>query len=801
MIGGGTEMELANRAEDENGAEEEPFLARRRQVVPWRRHGPKIVVHPEDMRRRLRNLPHSLRAELKLRADQLEEADACDTLADAARWLAIPERDLQDRATEDFIEACAKAGMSESTQRKLAKLHVDLVGRRLVWATNSSGPNDPVPHRGAFYLSYPQRQSRNRGSRYRVEAEDAGDANSLPGQLVCQGAVNNGAGQKAGWQQITLESGDSFFWNERRNQVTYGKPGDAEQQGGLVAGESMLLQEALEIQEKRTMNEEAWKALPGDHPNDDYDQRKWNRKRKEQACRLRVSGYYPLHMALCKEAEPQLSKAILEFNQAACWVRAPDGRLPLHQALIHWKDFQDDLQRKAQTELVYAILRAFPEACQVKEPLHGRLPLHCALRVRAADELVMEILDYYEEACRTEDSYGKKPLHYCATANTRLIKTENAVIVDNCRLLTFPPIDAKGHESTMRQYGLATDGFSLHESRAFAEHDKTDRDDNFDAVLQRCGIGEDERREHTLGRQLVSKDISLRVLALDPEAACKADEAGRTPAYLSLYNCTDDDVRRAIGQKPTKASIDNAASAKLAQLIMARDKQQVTVAESKLTVNETELAAAENYANETRLSLDNAKIQFEKSKAEAKIAEITYNAVRKELQEFVHELTDEKSIDTAVQQKLLEKKAAIEGLVTQKKRECRRYEKDIEGLTQEYETAMSRKTKLEQEIDQLQEDYERENGEWKTTDTGAQGKQQRLDTNCNWHGHENGGSVEQRTAAHQTVNEGITTDVITKAVKGVPEKEPKQAFEVLDQDMKTPTPRSFWKRFCCAQRH
>lgn len=797
-------MELANREEEENGAEEEPFLARRRQVVPWRRHGPKIVVHPEDMRRRLRSLPHSLRAELKLRADQLEEADACDTLADAARRLAIPERDLQNRTTEDFIEACAKAGMPESTQRKLAKLHVDLVGRRCVWATNSSGPEDPVPHRGGFYLSYPQRQSRDRGSRYRIEEQGAADAttSSLPGQLVRQGAANNGGGQNGGWQQISLESGDRFFWHERRNQVTYGKPGDSDLQGGLVAGEAMMLQEALEIQDKRTMHEDAWKALPGDHPNDDCDQRKWNRKRKQQACRLRVSGFYPLHMALCKEAEPQLSKAILEFNQAACRVRAPDGRLPLHQALIHWKDFQDDQQRQAQTELVYDILRAFPEACQVKEPLHGRLPLHCALRVRAADDLVMEILDYYEEACRTEDSYGKKPLHYCATANTRLVKTENAVIVDNCRLLTFPPIDAKGRESTLRQYGLATNGFSLHESYAFNEHDKGDRDDNLDAVLQRCGIGEDERREHTLGQQLVSKEISLRVLALDPKAACKADEAGRTPAYLSLYNCTDDDVRTAIGQQATNTSIGNGASANLAQL--ARDKQEVTEARSKLRDKETELAAAEKTANETRLELDNAKIQNEKSKAEAKIAETTYNAVRKELQELVNEeLTNTESMHTAVQEKLLERKAATEGLVTQKKRECRNCEKKIARLTQGYETAMSRKTKLEQELDQLQEDYEREKAEWKNADRGAQGKQQRLDTNYDWYEQESRGldGRVQRTAA-QTVNQGIAPDAITKAVEGVSEKEPKQALGVFDQDLKTrPAPRSLWQRFCCAQRH
>ena len=677
-------MELANREEEENGAEEEPFLARRRQVVAWRRHGPKIVVHPEDMRRRLRSLPHSLRAELKLRADQLEEADACDTLADAARRLAIPERDLQNRTTEDFIEACAKAGMPESTQQKLAKLHVDLVGRRCVWATNSSGPEDPVPHRGGFYLSYPQRQSRDRGSRYRIEEQGAADAttSSLPGQLVRQGAANNGGGQNGGWQQISLESGDRFFWHERRNQVTYGKPGDAEQQGGLVAGEALMLQEALEIQNKRTMHEDAWKALPGDHPNDDCGQRKWNRKRKQQACRLRVSGFYPLHMALCKEAEPQLSKAILEFNQAACRVRAPDGRLPLHQALIHWKDFQDDQQRQAQTELVYDILRAFPEACQVKEPLHGRLPLHCALRVRAADDLVMEILDYYEEACRTEDSYGKKPLH------------------------------------------------------------------------------------------------------------------------LSLYNCTDDDVRTAIGQQATNTSIGNGASANLAQL--ARDKQEVTEARSKLRDKETELAAAEKTANDTRLELDNAKIQNEKSKAEAKIAETTYNAVRKELQELVNEeLTNTEFMHTAVQDKLLERKAATEGLVTQKKRECRNCEKKIARLTQGYETAMSRKTKLEQELDQLQEDYEREKAEWKNADRGAQGNQQRLDTNYDWYEQESRGldGRVQRTAA-QTVNQDIAPDAITKAVEGVSEKEPKQALEVFDQDMKTrPPPRSLWQRFCCAQRH
>ena len=158
---------------------------------------------------------------------------------------------------------------------------------------------------------------------------------------------------------------------------------------------------------------------------------------------------------------------------------------------------------------------------------------------------------------------------------------------------------------------------------------------------------------------------------------------------------------------------------------------------------------------------------------------------------------------TAVQDKLLERKAATEGLVTQKKRECRNCEKKIARLTQGYETAMSRKTKLEQELDQLQEDYEREKAEWKNADRGAQGNQQRLDTNYDWYEQESRGldGRVQRTAA-QTVNQDIAPDAITKAVEGVSEKEPKQALEVFDQDMKTrPPPRSLWQRFCCAQRH
>lgn len=757
-------MELTTRAEDEDDTEEDevPFLARRRPVVPWRRHGPKIVVHPEDMRRRLRSLPEQLRAELQLRTDQREVDEACDTLADAARWLGVPERELQNRTTEDFIEGCAQAGIPRTAQRKLEQLHIDLVGHTCVWATNPSGPEDPVAHRGAFYLSYPQRKSRDR-SRYRC-GENAAASTCLPGQLESQSSFKDGAEQKAGWQKISLESGDSFFWHERRNQVTYGRPEDVNELGSLVAGNSLRLHEALEIQDKPTMNEEAWKALPDDNPKDDHAQRKWNRKNKQQACRLRVSGLYPLHMALCKEAKPQLSQEILEHNQAACRVRAPDGRLPLHQALIHWIDVEDDLQREAQTELVRSILCAYPEACQVKEPLHGWLPLHCALRKRAAERLVSDILVYYPEACREEDSYGKTPLHYCATANTSLIATHNRVVVDNCRLVSFP-IDFSKRESAidLARYGLVTNGFSIHQLSGFEEHDKNDPDDNFEAVLERCGIAEDERREQTLSQQLVSKDTSISVLELNKEAAGKADETGKTPAYLSFYNCTDDNIRRAINYEAIRTSMVKDPAAEHAQLIARREKQEVVEARTKVENAEKQLAAAEQEVSMLRLELDKAKGQEEDAKEDVKMEELTYRTVKKKIQEFcTDESTSVGSTNNPLKkERLLEEKAEIERRVFLTKGKYRSFSKELAQITHEFEDALCRKALWEEELDQRQQDYEREEEEWQKANDEVQETQRIIDQ---LNAQEKRGFDERMelTAANRTSNRDLPTKTKSK---------------------------------------
>ena len=80
--------------------------------------------------------------------DPRKMAATCDTLQAAADLLEVLEDDVKDCTTEEFLEACADAGIPKMKQLKLKKLHVELIGGGLTnqyrWAVALRSQPEPV---------------------------------------------------------------------------------------------------------------------------------------------------------------------------------------------------------------------------------------------------------------------------------------------------------------------------------------------------------------------------------------------------------------------------------------------------------------------------------------------------------------------------------------------------------------------------------------------------------------------------------------------------------------------------------
>ena len=86
-------------------------------------------------------------------------------------------------------------------------------------------------------------------------------------------------------------------------------------------------------------------------------------------------------------------------------VRQPDakGNVTLHLALEH----------KSPRDVLFFVLRAYPEACMVRGE-GGRIPLHRAASYQAPLEIVEEMLSIYKKGAEDKNKSGYLALHMAA---------------------------------------------------------------------------------------------------------------------------------------------------------------------------------------------------------------------------------------------------------------------------------------------------------------------------------------------------------------------------------------------------
>lgn len=146
-------------------------------------------------------------------------------------------------------------------------------------------------------------------------------------------------------------------------------------------------------------------------------------------------GPLPLHLAIQKQADISVVKALVEVNGPAAKHADSEGRLPLHvaaawkapaavvsslldlhPAAIHHADGNGFLPLHAAAtggalvSVLDLLIKANPQAAQCPDDF-GFLPLHRAVANQASEDVIIALVKAYPEAVRLPDNDGMLPLH------------------------------------------------------------------------------------------------------------------------------------------------------------------------------------------------------------------------------------------------------------------------------------------------------------------------------------------------------------------------------------------------------
>lgn len=121
--------------------------------------------------------------------------------------------------------------------------------------------------------------------------------------------------------------------------------------------------------------------------------------------------YCVLHSAIDYGCGGDVINVILKVQPATVKQWSEDGKLPLHFAC--WK--------QASLGVMKALVRAFPDACWVKDGRYANLPLHYAAQYRLDLYAANYVFTAYPEAALVRNCSGKLPIHLAAKYNAHFL--------------------------------------------------------------------------------------------------------------------------------------------------------------------------------------------------------------------------------------------------------------------------------------------------------------------------------------------------------------------------------------------
>eukprot|EP01047_Picozoa_sp_COSAG01_P005409 COSAG01_NODE_184_length_22692_cov_155.762758_15_plen_961_part_00 len=243
------------------------------------------------------------------------------------------------------------------------------------------------------------------------------------------------------------------------------------------------------------------------------------------------NGDLPLHLALAKEAAPEVTLKIFDQHPDAAREKDRNGNLPLTWALA----------KEAAPEVTLKIFAQHPDAAREKTtsgwlPLHrgarekgnreGWLPLHLALIHKAAAELTLKIFDQHPAAAREKDCNGNLPLTWAlakeaAPEVTLKIFAQHPDAAREKTSSGWLPLHRALRNLAAPEVTLAAPEVTL---KIFDRHP--------DAAREKDGRG-----ELPLHQALVSKaapELTLKIFDQHPDAAREKNRFGDLPLHLAL---------------------------------------------------------------------------------------------------------------------------------------------------------------------------------------------------------------------------------------------------------------------------